>query len=146
MADSGRLAPGTRTASPAGEVAGALAILATAGVLVALFAASLRAGSGGAAVRQPLRGSPAPPDYRSALRPAGEALVIIVIGAGRGAEIQALLAGEAELRTMLGEPRRGADLVIVADAQEAESIAAAVHQQSAITGVPPLRPVIVSDR
>jgi hypothetical protein len=70
--------------------------------------------------------------------------VIIVTGTARGEEVEELLARETELRALLGERERDANVVVASDLAAAESIADSIREQAAIPGLPALRPVLVT--
>jgi hypothetical protein len=144
MSDIGvQLGPRRPSASVASEALGAVLPLTLAALLLFLLLASLHVGRDESAGQAPLRPGPAP-DYRTGVVSAEQATVIIVTGTARGEEVEELLARETELRALLGERERDANVVVASDLAAAESIADSIREQAAIPGLPALRPVLVT--
>lgn len=130
-----------------GEVAGTAGIFALAGLLLALLIASLgSAGGGEAAPGGPAPRTAPPADFRAISAPAEQPILVIAVGEQRATEVVELLAKERALRVLLGEPARDAEVIVAADAAAAESIRAAVFEQSALPGAPAMQAVVVAER
>ncbi len=127
----------------AGELASAGAILALAGLGIALLAfASMPHNQAGVP-------PPVAPDHDSLVAQSftvpnlDARLYIIVVGEDDATVLRALLESESQLRERLGERQRDAEVLTAATEEQASAIAEAISSQQSIPGVLPAQAFVV---
>ncbi|MEO6398525.1 MAG: hypothetical protein ABIP13_08660 [Tepidiformaceae bacterium] len=138
----------TRLLARLAEIVTSVWVLGFTALLLIVFVAALASGLESNAARVEARPLSQPGAAGPASVPGGtdQLLFIVVVDESRARELGFQLAAEADLRRLLGESPRAAEVIATSDRALAESIAAAINDQANIPSALSMAAILVSSR